>query len=80
MKLLSCSNEGNSANKIEMGRIKKTIGIIREISALPALCKIKFLLDRRASFTCEIRMGPKDEPLSIPRTMLVVNLLNISES
>jgi len=62
-----------------MGRIRKTTGIIKPISALPARLMITLLLAIRASRTCEVSIGPKADPLSIPKTKLVTNRRNVRE-
>ena len=64
---------------MEIGRIKKTTGIKRVISALPARLRVSLLLDNRESLTCEIRIGVNDDPRSMPKIRLVIKRRNTRE-
>lgn len=64
---------------MEIGRIKKTTGIKRAISALPARLRVSLLLDNRESLTCEIRIGVNDDPRSMPKIRLVIKRRNTRE-
>ena len=66
-------NDGHSAKRIEMGRMRNTTGIMSPISAFPAFCIISVFCAKRESRTCEIRIGLSADPLSIPRIKLVMN-------
>jgi len=64
---------------MEIGRIKKTTGIKRAISDLPARLRVSLLLDNRESLTCEIRIGVNDDPRSMPKIRLVIKRRNTRE-
>jgi hypothetical protein len=57
-------SDGNKANRTEIGSNKKTIGIIRAISAFPALRNMAFLASTLLSLIKEVKTGTSGVPRS----------------